>query len=45
MMVRDPRDLTFPEGSGEVLLEDPFSGSTLLVSPKNIKDEYKKMFF
>ena len=42
MMVRDPRDLTFPEGSGEVLLEDPYSGSTLLVSPKNIKDEYKK---
>ena len=42
MMVRDPRDMTLPEGSGEVVLEDPYSGSTLLVNTSSIKKEYAK---
>ena len=40
VMVRDPRDMSLPEGSGEVLLEDPYSGSTLLVNPNVIKKAY-----
>jgi len=42
VMVKDPRDLTLPEGSGEVVLEDPYSGSTLLVDPNSIRKEYAK---
>ena len=43
VMVRDPRDMTLPEGGGEVLLEDPYSGSTLLVNPDSIRKSYSKM--
>jgi len=42
MMVRDPRDMSLPEGGGEVILEDPYSGSTLLVRPNDIRKEYAK---
>ncbi len=42
MMVRDPRDLSLPEGTGEAILEDPYSGSTLLVDPKTIGKEYAR---
>ena len=43
VMVRDPRDMTLPGGGGEVILEDPYSGSTLLVNPDNMKEEYAKI--
>ena len=42
MLVRDPRDLALPEGVGEVVVQDPYSGETLLVDPKKIGEEYKK---
>ncbi len=41
-VVRDPLDMKIPEGMGEIVLEDPYSGSTLLVDPKRIKKEYSK---
>lgn len=43
VMVRDPRDMTLPEGGGEVILEDPYSGSTLLVDPDSIRKEYSNL--
>jgi uncharacterized protein (DUF58 family) len=43
MLVRDPRDMTLPEGMGEVVFEDPYSGETLLVSPNKIRKEYSSM--
>ncbi|MCR4285114.1 MAG: DUF58 domain-containing protein [archaeon] len=43
MMVRDPRDMTLPKGSGEVLFEDPFSGETLLVTPNEIWKEFSQV--
>jgi len=43
VMIRDPRDMTLPEGSGEVILEDPYSGSTLLVNPNTIGKEYASL--
>lgn len=42
VMIRDPRDMTIPEGGGEVVLEDPYSGNTLLITPDRIRKEYKK---
>jgi len=42
VMVRDPRDMSLPPGGGEVILEDPYSGSTLLINPDSMKDEYAK---
>jgi len=42
VMIRDPRDMILPQGVGQVLLEDPYSGSTLLVSPDKIGGEYKR---
>jgi uncharacterized protein (DUF58 family) len=43
VMVRDPRDMTLPKGGGEVILEDPYSGSTLLINPENIGGDYARM--
>ena len=43
IMIRDPRDMELPEGSGQVVLEDPYSGSTLLVNPNKIRKEYSKL--
>jgi uncharacterized protein (DUF58 family) len=40
ILIRDPRDLTLPEGEGEIVVEDPHSGETLLINPKMIKKEY-----
>lgn len=42
VMVRDPRDLSLPEGQGEVFLEDPDSGKTLLVRPHKIRKEFAR---
>lgn len=41
-MVRDPRDMTLPEGQGEIALEDPHSGNTLIVSPNKIRREFAR---
>lgn len=42
MMVRDPRDMTLPSGEGEIFLEDPHSGTTLLVRPEKIRKEFAR---
>lgn len=40
--VRDPIDMNIPEGSGQIFLEDPYSGSTLLIHSSKIRKEYSK---
>jgi len=42
VMVRDPIDLNLPEGQGEVFLEEPSSGTTLLVRPHEIRKEFAR---
>jgi uncharacterized protein (DUF58 family) len=42
VMIRDPRDLSLPEGEGEIFLEDPSSGTTLLVRPGKIRKDFAK---
>jgi uncharacterized protein (DUF58 family) len=42
IMVSDPRDRTLPAISEEIVLEDPYSGKTLLVDPSLIKEVYEK---
>ncbi len=42
IIVRDPVDIALPEGSGEVVVEDPYSGSTLLINPRKINKEYSR---
>ena len=34
--------MSLPDGEGEVFLEDPHSGTTLLVRPKSIRKEFAK---
>ncbi|MFH1358370.1 MAG: DUF58 domain-containing protein [archaeon] len=43
MMVRDVRDMSLPGGMGRVVVKDPYSGETLLISPERIKKEYSKV--
>ena len=42
VMIRDPRDRTLPDYSGQAVLEDPYSGRQLLVRPEFIEEDYKK---
>lgn len=42
VMVSDPRDRTLPAVSQQIVLEDPYSGKTLLVDPALIKAAYEK---
>ena len=41
-MISDPRDRTLPLISQQIILEDPYSGKTLLVDPALIKGAYEK---
>ena len=43
IMVRDPRDRTFPEDAGEIVIGDPHSNKTLLIEPALIKGAYEKI--
>lgn len=43
IMVRDQRDRTLPEGSGEIVIADPHSTKTLLIDPKLLKNAYESM--
>ena len=43
VMVRDPIDMNLPEGSGEVVAQDPVSGEVLLINPTKIRKEYGSM--
>jgi uncharacterized protein (DUF58 family) len=42
IMVRDPRDEMLPEGVGNVVIEDPYSGVSMIVNTDQIKDTYRK---
>lgn len=42
LMVRDPLDLTLPEYSEEVVIEDPKTGDQLLINPKIARQTYEK---
>lgn len=39
-LVRDPLDVELPEGTGEVLVQDPYSGETLIIDPSSMRKEY-----
>jgi uncharacterized protein (DUF58 family) len=42
IMVSDPRDRTLPPTSQQIVLEDPYSGKTLLIDPSLIKGAYER---
>jgi uncharacterized protein (DUF58 family) len=42
IMIKDPMDKTLPDVSGEVVLEDPFTGQQLLVNPKMARKSYER---
>jgi len=42
VLVRDPRDMTLPEGIGEVVVQDPYSGETMLLDPKKVGKPYSR---
>jgi len=42
IMVRDPRDRELPKGTGQYLLEDPYTGEKLYVDVNQYAAEYKK---
>lgn len=41
MMVRDPRDRELPKGTGQYILEDPYSNEKLYVDVNQYADKYK----
>jgi hypothetical protein len=41
IMVRDPRDITLPKVTGQVILSDPFTGKKMFVDTKSVGDLYK----
>ena len=43
IMVRDPRDKTLPVDVGEVVIQDPKTGKTLLIEPELIKHSYESI--
>jgi len=43
VMVRDPRDQTLPADSYKVSLENPHTGSQMVVDPILIKEQYEKL--
>jgi len=42
MLVRDPRDDTLPEGAGQVMVENPFAGTQLLLDTESIREDYAR---
>ena len=40
-IIRDPRDMTLPEGGGQVMMADPFSDAELLVDTDSIREDYE----
>ena len=42
IVVRDPIDLKLPDVVGQVVLEDSYSGSDLLIDPKRVGEAYAK---
>lgn len=42
LMIQDPIDIELPEGVGQVVVQDPVTGSRMLISPKKLKTAYAK---
>ncbi|MBT3405515.1 DUF58 domain-containing protein [archaeon] len=42
IMVRDPIDISLPDGMGQVMVEDPATGERLLISPRKLKSNYSR---
>lgn len=40
IMARDARDMTLPKGMGEIVVQDPYSGETLLIDPSKVRKHY-----
>lgn len=40
-IIRDPRDMTLPEVSGQIVMADPLSDSELLIDTDTIRDDYE----
>src|SRR3989338_8787829 len=40
--IRDPRDMRFPEGVGDILLGDPFVEKQYLVNADNVRQEFER---
>ena len=43
MMIRDTRDLKFPDGVGQIVIEDPFSGRQTVIKPAQLKRLYARV--
>ncbi|MBI2452384.1 DUF58 domain-containing protein [Candidatus Pacearchaeota archaeon] len=43
LMIRDPLDVTLPQVSGEVVVEDSRTGQQLLINPKIAKEAYEQI--
>jgi len=43
LMIRDPLDGTLPDFLGEITIEDPVTGSQLVVNPKIARNVYEKL--
>ncbi|HII72630.1 TPA: DUF58 domain-containing protein [Candidatus Woesearchaeota archaeon] len=42
IVVNDPRDISMPAETGDIMLQDPSTGETLLVNTKAIKEDYER---
>jgi len=42
-VVKDPRDILMPAEAGQVFVEDPYTGETLLIDAKIIKEQYERL--
>ena len=42
LMIKDPVDLSLPDISGEIVIEDPKTGQQILVNPKIARKTYEE---
>jgi uncharacterized protein (DUF58 family) len=42
-IVKDPRDIIMPEEVGQVFVEDPITGESLLIDTKIVKEQYERL--
>ena len=43
VMVKDPRDISLPEDSGQVVIQDPYSRKQLLIETDIVKKAYENL--
>jgi uncharacterized protein (DUF58 family) len=43
LVVKDPRDMIIPAEVGQVFVESPFTGESLLIDTKLVKEQYEKL--